>query len=141
MINSFNNYLRIGKAKKKTADPEESSALLEKAKNRLKYVKSKEINKDTSQFVLEDAYEAAREAAQSLMSLKGFKPYSHEATIAFIRDYYSNFTDEELNKFDRFRQLRHNSIYKAEPVSNEDAKSCILFAALIVQKIKDILDK
>ena len=100
MINSFENYLKLGKAKRKTIDPEESKALFQKANGRFKYTKSKEITEITAQFILEDAYEVAREAAQSLMSLKGYKPYSHEATISFVKEFYSShFTEEEIKKF------------------------------------------
>ena len=136
MINSFKNYLKLGKAKKKTPDLEKAKALLEKAENRLYYTKNKEINAKTAQFVLEDAYESAREAAQALMSLKGYKPYSHQATISFIKEFYNTiFTEEEIHAFDRFRQLRNNSVYKAVPVTKQDAKAAILFAIKFINKM------
>lgn len=139
MITSFDNYLRLGKAKKKTPDPEESKALLNKAKDRLEYLNEKGINNKTAKFILEDAYEAVREAAQALMSMKGFKPYSHEATISFIRDFYSSyFKEEDIFNFDRFRQLRNNSIYKAVEIEEEDAKSSLLFAKHFIGKVKSI---
>lgn len=140
MINSFNNYLSSGYVKKKTPDTEEAKALFEKANNRLEYVKSREVNVRTSQFVLEDAYESARESAQALMSIKGFKPYSHEATIAFIKEFYGyNFNEEELHKFNRFRQLRNDSVYKAKSVTNEYAKASFLFAVDFINKVKVLL--
>ena len=142
MINSFDNYLKQGKAKKKTPDFEEAKALLFKSENRIHYTKSKKITNKTAAFVLEDSYEAIRESAQALMSIKGFKPYSHEATISFIKDFHSlDFNEEEVRKFDRFRQLRNNSIYQAKPISEQDARSCFLFAAYFVNKIKSILKK
>ena len=140
MINSFKYYLNVGYVKKKTPDSEEAKALLEKAKNRLEYTKSREVNDKTSQFVLEDSYESIRESAQALMSIKGFKPYSHEATIAFIKELYSSdFNEEEVYKFDRFRQLRNDSVYKAKPVINEDAKSSVLFAVEFINKVNLLL--
>lgn len=140
MINKFDNYLKLGKVKRKTPDFEEARALYNKAKNRLGYIKLKEINNKTAQFVLEDSYEAIRESAQALMSVKGFKPYSHEATISFVKDFYNtNFSEEELHKFDRFRQLRNDSIYMAKQVTNEDAQACLLFAKSFIDKIKALL--
>ena len=139
MINSFNNYLEDGKAKKKTPDPEEAKSLLEKSQNRLEYIKLKKITNKTATFILEDAYEAIREAAQSLMSIKGFKPYSHEATIAFIKDFYKlEFNKEYINKFDHFRKLRNNSVYKAVSVTKGDAESSLLFAKKFVKKVKSL---
>jgi len=140
MINSFSYYLNLGKVKKKTSDFEEAKSLLEKAKNRLEYIKLKEITSKTSQFVLEDSYEAIRESAQALMSIKGFKPYSHEATISFVKEFYSSsFSEDEIRKFDRFRQLRNDSVYTAKPVTNEDAKASVLFAIEFINKIGLVL--
>lgn len=142
MINSFENYLRLGKVKKKTPDYEEAKALFEQSKERMEYTKLKDINQKTAKFVLQDSYEAVREAAQSLMSINGFKPYSHEATISFIKKFYSsNFSEEEIYKFDHFRQLRNNSVYKAAKVMESDAKSSILFAKNFIHKVQPLLNK
>ena len=139
-MDSFNNYVKSGKVKKKTLDPEEAKALLQQANDRLEYTQEKKITEKNAKFVFEGAYEAAREAAQSLMSLKGYKPYSHEATISFVRDFYSSsFPEEDIRDFDRFRQLRNNSVYSASPVTAEDAKSCVSFAAKFISKAEKIL--
>jgi uncharacterized protein (UPF0332 family) len=131
MINSFQNYLKLGKIKRKTPDAEEAKALIGKAMDRLEYTKGRFVDDKTAKFVLEDSYEAAREAAQALMSVKGFKPYSHEATISFIREFY-DFNEEDIYKFDRFRQLRNDSVYKAIKIEKADADSCLLFASRFV---------
>ncbi len=142
MINSFDNYVKMGKVKKKTADPEEAKALIGKAQKRMSYTKTKNVDENTAQFILEDAYEAAREAAQALMSLKGFKPYSHEATISFLGKFYGYvFFEQELRTFDRFRQLRNDSIYKAAPVFSEDAKESVLFAEEFIKKTRLLMGK
>jgi len=136
MINSFQNYLKLGKVKRKTPDPEEAKALISKAKDRLEYTKGKAVNNKTAKFVLEDANEAVREAAQALMSAKGFKPYSHEATISFVKEFYSaDFSEEDIYKFDKFRQLRNDSIYKAIDIGKADANSSLLFARIFIDKI------
>lgn len=140
MLEAFENYVKNGKVKKKTPDPEEGQALLQQAKDRLWYVSFKEITERAAKFVFEDAYEAAREAAQSLMSKRGYKPYSHEATISFIQEFYnSNFRPEEIARLEHFRQLRHDSVYRAVPIFPEDAKSCFLFAKMFVKKV-ELLD-
>lgn len=140
MINSFENYIKLGKVKKKTPDFEEAKTLLEKAENRLEYIKLKDIDGKTSQFLLEDSYEAIRESVQALMSIKGFKPYSHEASISFIKEFHKvDFKEEEIRKFDRFRQLRNDSVYKAVTVSVEDAKASLVFSIQFVNKIKSII--
>jgi len=140
MINSFENYLKLGKVKTKTPDKEEAKALLEKAKERIEYVKEKTMNSRNAKFILEDSYEAIRESAQALMSIEGYKPYSHEATIAFLRDkYQKNFTDEDIYNFDRFRQLRNDSVYKAVEIIEGDAESCLKFADVMIKKMEGII--
>ncbi len=140
MINSFENYLKLGKAKRKTPDAEEAKALFKQSEERMEYTKAKDINKTSAKFILQDSYEAVREAAQSLMSIKGFKPYSHEATISFIKQFYSQtFNEEEIYSFDRFRKLRNDSVYKAILVEEGDAKSSILFAKKFILKIQPLL--
>ncbi|MEM2131527.1 MAG: HEPN domain-containing protein [Candidatus Woesearchaeota archaeon] len=140
MINSFESYLKEGKAKKQTPNIDESKSLIQKGKKRLNYTKSKEQNEDNAPFILEDSYESAREAAQSLMAIKGYKPYSHEATISFLNDFYKNeFSEQEIYEFDRYRQLRNNSVYRAEKINIEDAKNCLRFAEKIIEKIERLL--
>lgn len=140
MINSFENYLRIGKAKRKTPDSEEAKSLFTQSEERLDYIKMKQLNERTAKFILQDSYEVVREAAQSLMSLKGYKPYSHEATISFIKEYYAErFNEEEIHKFDYFRRLRNDSVYKAVIIVEEDAKSSFIFAKKFISKIKPLL--
>ena len=84
MIERFQYYLKERFAKKVEVDREEAKSLLKKTLLRFEYIKKQEINGETSPFIFEDICETMREAAQSLMSLKGYKPYSHEALI-FIR--------------------------------------------------------
>ncbi|MBI4440279.1 hypothetical protein HY638_04880 [Candidatus Woesearchaeota archaeon] len=88
MINEFHIYMKGGKVKSKTPDPEEAKALIEKSQKRVKYISKKGIDRDNASFILEDSYEAVWEASQSLMSVKGYKPYSHEATISFLKEFY-----------------------------------------------------
>jgi len=136
MISSFNHYIQTKKVKRKTPDPEEAKALLQQAQERLTYAASKTFNDKTAKFVLEEAYEAMREAIQSLMSAKGFKPYSHEATISFLKEFYNDiFSEEESNKLDYFRNLRNDSVYKAAPITKEEAKAILSFAPPFIKKI------
>ena len=134
-MNSFDNYIKAGKVKKKTPDPEEAKALLQQASDRLEYTQEKKITEKNAKFVFENAYEAAREAAQSLMSSKGFKPYSHEATVVFVKEHYS-FSDNEISLFDHFRKLRADSIYRAVKIVEKDAQECVEFSRKFVEKVK-----
>lgn len=131
----FKRYLENGSVKRKTPDLEEAQSLFRQALDRMTYARSKDISQTTAKFVFEDAYEAVREAGQSLMSLRGFKPYSHAATIEFLKEFY-DFTEEDISEFHRFRELRNASVYKAAPISVEEAESILRFAESIIEKIE-----
>ncbi len=136
MLNPFDYYLRNGSVKRKTPDPEEAKSLLRKSINRLDYVNNQKINDKNANFIMEGAYETIREATQSLMSLEGFKPYSHEATISFLRKFYiSYFSEDDIYKFDYFRKLRNDSVYRAVDIIEDDAKEIVMFAERFIQII------
>ncbi len=134
MIERFEYYLTANLVRKQKADKEEAKSLMKKAVHRLNYIKKQEIKEDTASFIFEDIYESLREASQSLMSLKGYKPYSHEALISFLRDFY-NFTGSDISTFDRFRVLRNKTVYSAVWVSVEVCQEALAFLEDFLPKL------
>lgn len=139
MVKDFSYYLEKGDVKKSEQNPSEAKSLFEKAERRLERCNKDKLNSRNADLLFEDIYEAIRESAQSLMSLKGYKPYSHEATVAFIKEFYSEFTDYEVSTFDRFRRLRNDSVYKAVVIDMQDTNEIIGFAVAFIKKIKMII--
>jgi hypothetical protein len=86
VIRPFSYYVRTNLVKKTGTNPAISRALLAKAEVRLKRIGKSDIEEQEASIVFEDIYEAVREALQSLMQRKGYKPFSHEALIAFIKE-------------------------------------------------------
>ena len=135
MIERFQYYIDERLARKVKVDKEEEKSLMTRAALRLDYVKNQEINEDTSPFIFEDIYETLREAAQSLMSLKGYKPFSHEALISFLQEFY-NFPEHEVSAFDRYRILRNKTVYCAANVSTEVCRDALKFAEAFLPKLR-----
>ncbi|MGD0995594.1 MAG: hypothetical protein ABR909_08740 [Candidatus Bathyarchaeia archaeon] len=135
MIERFQYYLDAKLVRKEKVDKEEAKSLMKKAVYRLNYVKKQEINEDTASFIFEDVYESLREASQSLMSLKGYKPYSHEALISFLKEFY-NFSASEISTFDRFRALRNKTVYCAVFVSVEVCQEALDFLEDFLPKLR-----
>ena len=79
-------------------------------------------------------YESVREAAQALMAEKGFKPYSHEATIAFLNEYY-DFTDIEIKRIDEMRTLRNKIMYYGEDIDYDEVKRGLDFLKEVFPKL------
>lgn len=80
-----------------------------------------------------------REAIQSLMAIKGFKPYSHEVLVSFLNKFYSaEFSPHEINSFDRYRIIRNNVVYRASSVDKRETEGALEFALEIIAKIKSV---
>ncbi|HLD18409.1 MAG TPA: hypothetical protein VJB90_00155 [Candidatus Nanoarchaeia archaeon] len=140
MIERFQFYLDENLAKKESPDKIESESLMEKAFQRINFIKIQDINEITSTFIFEDIYECLREAAQSLMSLEGYKPYSHEAVIAFLAEFY-NFGEDEITAFNRYRILRNNCVYRAAKVSPHVCGEALEFLETFLPKIRREFDR
>lgn len=140
MIERFKFYLDQDLARKELPDMAEARSLIEKACQRMKFIKSLDINEKSSTFIFEDIYECIREAAQSLMSLAGYKPFSHEAVISFIKEFHK-FSGYEIESFNRYRILRNNCVYKASRASPETCKEAMRFLDLFLPKLRSEFEK
>lgn len=136
MILEFQHYLDNNLVVKGSPDKGEAKSLLNKSEGRLKFsIEIREINEDTASYIFEDIYECLREAAQSLMALKGYKPYSHEALIAFLKESF-NFKESDIQSFDSYRNLRNKTVYRGEKISAETCKEAKKFLLSFLPKIK-----
>jgi len=115
-------------------------SLIEKAELRLKKVGREKIEEEEASISFEETYEVLREALQSLMEIKGFKPYSHEAIISFVKE-YNLLSSEKINIVDSYRILRNNSVYKAEKVSLEKCEEALNFAKLTLPEIRKVFER
>lgn len=141
MIMEFQYYLDNDLARKASPDKGEAEALMKKADGRLNFsIKTREINENAAPYVFEDIYECMREAAQSLMSLKGYKPYSHEALISFLREFFK-FSESDIATFDRYRILRNKTIYRGQKISAETCEESLNFLLNFLPKLKNEFKK
>ena len=121
-------------------NPGESKAMIARASKRLEYVRSQSITEDNASFLFEDIYEIMRECVHGLMAANGYKPYSHEATVAFLNEHYKPYFGEKLiEDFNRYRIIRNNIMYRANSVSKEEATKALDVAENFVRKTADLL--
>ncbi len=139
MIENFEFYLDNNMVKKSSPSRENGTALMARAYSRLEYVRGQTVTKETATFIFEDIYEVLREGSQALMELKGFKPYSHEAQVAFLRDVYKLRLDL-VSTFDRFRVLRNKCVYGAASVSVETCNEALRFTVSVLPELKKLFD-
>lgn len=136
MIMEFQFYIDSNLVRKASPDKGEAEALMNKAEGRLNFsIKTRQINENTATYIFEDIYECLREASQSLMSLKGYKPYSHEAVISFLKEFFI-FAGSDISAFDRYRILRNKAVYKGERISSEICREALDFLTYFLPKVK-----
>lgn len=137
-MNEFELYLREGKVKRQTPDFELAKSLIKDSKSRLEKVKMLDI-KEFSKIIFENAYDAIRDALDALLAVDGYKSYSHEASIAYLKKHA--FEDSTLNELDNLRYLRNSSKYYGKDVLEDDAKEILDFCRKYIGKITSIAEK
>ena len=119
MVKEFEFFLKKGDVKKQSPDKNLSKATFKESLERLQLAELL-WNKVKAKYVLENAYESMREAADAILYQDGYKSYSHEASIAYLRN-FPEVSEEKLRQLDRYRVKRNNSKYYGKSPSTEDA--------------------
>jgi uncharacterized protein (UPF0332 family) len=139
-LKSLKFYIESGLVRQGSKDPGEAKAMIARASKRLEYVKSQSISEDNASFLFEDIYEIMRECIHCLMAANGYKPYSHEATVAFLEEYYIPYFGEKLvEAFNRYRIIRNNIMYRANSVSKYDTEKALDVAENFVRKTAELI--
>ena len=107
------------KVKKVKENPEQAEALLKIAKRRLESIKKRRKD-EYPQFLIESYYETIKELILSLLSIHGYKSYSHECLVIFLDEYYSDFlSDYHIRFLDDMRKLRSDIQYRGQDVADD----------------------
>jgi uncharacterized protein (UPF0332 family) len=138
MVKDFEFFLNKGDVKKQSPDENLSKATLKDSLERLELSKNL-LNKVKAKYVLENAYESMREAADSVLFKEGFKSFSHQASIAYLLK--KGFNEQYIAEFDRFRKIRNGIKYYGGGCDESDAQSAIKLAEKVIGKIKKILEQ
>ena len=118
-MRELQSYLANQKVHKASPDPELARALQKNVEEREKST----LKLKSGEFpllVFENLYDCLRELLDALLALEGYKSYSHEASIAYLRN-FPEVSEEKLRQLDRYRVKRNNSKYYGKSPSTEDA--------------------
>jgi len=138
----FEDYLKEGSVRKVTVDKQLAKNLVKVASMRIKILESIPITENNSFSFIENCYEAIREMIDALMALKGFKSYSHEASIEFLKKFYSiQLTMGNVNKIDRYRKIRNDIKYRGLLTSRNEAEDVVKNTKIILKLLIEILKK
>lgn len=138
----FEDFIKEGLVREVSPDKQLAKSLVRIAKLRLKNLEPSPISDENSFSVVENCYEAIRELIDALMALRGFKSYSHEATVEFLREFYSvNIGYSAVNKVDRYRRIRNDIKYKGLLTSKSEAEEILKNTKIIVNLLMKLLGK
>jgi len=137
-MKEFEYYLKKGDVRKVSRDIELAKSLRKDLLDRAK----KAIKLDTEEYskmIFENIYDSLREFCDFLLVLDGFKSYSHEASISYLRKY--SFNDAEIMSMDMFRYKRNGSKYYGKEVTDKEAQDIKNFYLETLGKIKELMNK
>ncbi|WP_424359656.1 hypothetical protein [Methanocella sp. MCL-LM] len=137
----FQYYVEMEMVRQGSKDRNTAKNILARATKRLGFIRSQEINQDTAPFIFEDAYEVMRECVHALMITEGYKPFSHEANVAYLNDEQKeHFEEKFVRAFDRYRIIRNDITYRANSTSMEETTKALEIAGKFVQLTQNIFD-
>lgn len=96
--------------------------------------------KEFASLVVEDYYEITKEAITALMALDGYKTLSHEVLVAYLKEFYPQFSESEILLVDQLRQLRNKIAYKGFFITLDFLERTEARMKSIVSKTKRILE-
>jgi len=113
----FAAYLQQKKVRRSRPDSEKAAALIKTSARIIKDVES--IPQSATHITLVMLYSALRQTVEALCLQEGYKVYSHEAFVAYLREKRASYLAE---RFDHYRKLRNRAEYYATNISKETAR-------------------
>ena len=107
---------------------------------RLKALRSID-RREYASLVAEDYYEVIKEAITALMAIDGYKTLSHEVLIAYLKEFYPNFSNAEIVLMDQLRVLRNRIAYKGFFITPDFLERNETRIEAVVLKIKRALEE
>src|SRR3989338_9263480 len=132
-MKDFSFFLAEGSVKNQAPDRNLSESLIKSAQERLEDAKQSLKSERKPKFIYENAYEALREAADSILFLRGYKSFSHEASISFLQK-FKDITPKEISEFDRMRSKRNGMKYYGKGCSEDEDKEAVELADKLMKK-------
>ena len=125
-------------------DREMAKSILKMVEVRIKELSGKD-RKEFASLVVEAYYEIIKEAITAIMAIDGCKTLSHEALIAYLKEFYPRFSNEEIILADNLRKLRHKIAYEGFSIPADflerNEAAIKKFVSELVEFLKDKLPR
>jgi len=118
----FEDFIEKGIVRKTSKDKSLVRALLQNSKKDIEFLNGLKINEKSVRKIMTNFYDVLRSVLEAVSVIKGYKIYSHEAYIYFLKEIKENLL---AIKFDRFRRIRNSINYYGKDISIEETKENI----------------
>ena len=132
---NFEECLRKRLVIKKSEDKAIVKGLLEMVNVRFKEVE----NIRNTTLKVEAYYEIIKELMTALLSDEGYKAYSHECLISFVKEHYGDFTDSEIYLINQMRIIRNDLAYRGDFVEDDFLERNKEKILIIISKLKKVI--
>jgi len=137
-MKKFEEFIKERDVKRISPDMELAKSLLEELKIRAEIAFEMKIDEKMARIVFELLYDCLRELTDVLLALDGYKSYSHEAGIAYLKK-FPEISEYEISELDSFRKIRIGSKYYGKPAQVSDAFRIKNKFPMIKAKLLDII--
>ena len=145
-LNSFEEYLKEGIARKVTIDTERAESLILEAERRFNYLHKKVtkmgVDQDNANDYVEHCYDLLSFLVRAKMYREGYSssgPGAHEAEMAFARN--MGCSEREVQFLNELRFFRNGILYYGRRMDQEYAQKVIAFTKNTYGKLKVIASK
>lgn len=146
MPKKFEEYLKLGIAKKVSPDKHRAAFLINESKNSVEGLKERiekiEVNSKNANSIIKDCYDIIMELIRAKMLLDGYScsgQYAHEAEISYLMDL--NFSDNDVAFLNELRYFRNGITYYGKILDKIYAEKVILFLKKFYPKLSKIVVK
>lgn len=136
-MKTFEEYLKKGFVKIRKENITRVKSILEEADRRLGFFNAITISEKSANYIIENMYDVIRELIEAKMLLEGYKSYSHEATVSYLKKL--RFSSSEVEFMDELRDIRNQTKYYGHLVNIEYAKKVSEFTNRIYPVLRALI--
>ncbi len=131
-MREFQFFINNGDVKRQALDANTSSVLKRTSLERLIFA-TNILKNEKPRFVVENAFESIRERIDAILFEKGFKSFSHEASVTYLKNLH--ISDDLIGQVDMLRKMRNGSKYYGESFLKEDAVLSLDIARVVFEQL------
>ncbi len=131
-MREFKTYVQSNEVRKQNPDRNLAKSNAKAGLERLDLAKAL-LHTQKPKYVVENAFEALREVIDAVLFSKGYKSYSHEASVSYL--VFLGFSPSEIAQVDSLRKQRNGIKYCSEESTTTQAETAVIIAEKTIKKI------